>query len=341
MTLFLTSSPSGCPFEPGPAIPVLDRRNHFLENLRAVWPDHPVQGLAIAADPHAYAQNDEMCRVFAQSFANAHLPLTALIPCDARNAEEIGSLLPQSGFVMLCGGHVPTQNHFFAQLGLPGLFHNYHGIVLGVSAGSMNAARLVYAAPEEPGEAADPGYCRWLNGLGLTETRILPHYQFIREHILDGQRMEDIALADSRKRHFLALPDGSYLMCSDGHEALYGKAWYFADGTLEEINEDEDVLPLCDACIEEMRALARCWRALWMNSLRPFGFEVIDIRLSAQIGRLETARERIGAFAQGRLDDIPELTEEKLPYLKRTDGTLANLNIWSACVSPTNVSWSF
>lgn len=145
---------------------------------------------------------------------------------------------------MLCGGHVPTQNHFFAQLGLPGLFHNYHGIVLGVSAGSMNAARLVYAAPEEPGEAADPGYCRWLNGLGLTKTRILPHYQFIREHILDGQRMEDIALADSRKRHFLALPDGSYLMCSDGHEALYGKAWYFADGTLEEINEDEDVLPL-------------------------------------------------------------------------------------------------
>ena len=235
MTLFLTSSPSGCPFEPGPAIPVLDRRNHFLENLRAVWPDHPVRGLAIAADPHAYAQNDEMCRVFLQSFADAHLPLTELVPCDARNQEEIGTLLPRSGFVMLCGGHVPTQNHFFAQLGLPGLFHNYHGIVLGVSAGSMNAARLVYAAPEEPGEAADPGYCRWLNGLGLTETRILPHYQFIREHILDGQRMEDIALADSRKRHFLALPDGSYLMCSDGHEALYGKAWYFADGTLEEI----------------------------------------------------------------------------------------------------------
>ena len=161
MTLFLTSSPSGCPFEPGPAVPVLDTRNHFVANLRAVWPDHAVLGLAIAADPYAYEQNDEMCRVFAQSFANAHLPLTALIPCDARNAEEIGSLLPQSGFVMLCGGHVPTQNHFFAQLGLPGLFHNYHGIVLGVSAGSMNAAHIVYAAPEEPGEAADPHYSRY------------------------------------------------------------------------------------------------------------------------------------------------------------------------------------
>ena len=80
MTLFLTSSPSGCPFEPGPDIPVRDTRNHFVANLRAVWPDHAVLGLAIAADPAAYAQNDEMCRVFAQSFANAHLPLTRSFP---------------------------------------------------------------------------------------------------------------------------------------------------------------------------------------------------------------------------------------------------------------------
>ena len=244
MTVFLTSSPSGCPFEPGPAIPVLDERNHFIENLRAVWPHRPVLGLALAADPCAYEENDQMCRAFRHCLQNAHLPLTDLIICDARNQEEIGTLLPQSGFLMLCGGHVPTQNQFFAQLGLPALLHSYHGIVLGISAGSMNAARLVYAWPEEPGEAADPHYSRWLPGLGLTETRILPHYQFIRGSILDGQRVEDIALEDSRKRPLLALPDGSYLMCADGHETLYGQAWYFADGRMEEINEDGDVLPL-------------------------------------------------------------------------------------------------
>ena len=243
MTLFLTSSPSGCPFEPGPAVPRLDQRNHFVANLRAVW-QHPRLGLALAADPNAHQENDAMCRVFRQSFADAQLPLTDLVPCDSRNPEEICALLARSSFVMLCGGHVPTQNHFFSQLGLPALLQNYHGIVLGVSAGSMNAARLVYAAPEEPGEAADPHYCRWLSGLGLTETRILPHYQFIRDHILDGQRVEDIALADSRQHPFLALPDGSYLMCAEGHETLYGRAWYFTDGTMDEINEDEDVLPL-------------------------------------------------------------------------------------------------
>lgn len=244
MTLFLTSSPSGCPFEPGPEVPVLDERNRFLENLRAVWPQTPPHGLALAADPANYRGNDEMCRVFGQSFANAGVPLAGFTPCDARNQEEIGELLAHVGFVMLCGGHVPTQNHFFEQIGLPALLQGYHGIVMGVSAGSMNAARVVYAQPEEPGEAADPHYSRWLSGLGLTETRILPHYQFTREHFVDGQRVEDMALADSRKLPFFALPDGSYILRADGRETLYGKAWYFSDGTMELVNEDGEELPL-------------------------------------------------------------------------------------------------
>ncbi len=244
MTLFLTSSPSGCPFEPGRIFRCWTRATTLWRTCVPSGRITPCWALPLRQTPMPTSRTTRCAGCLPQSFANAHLPLTALIPCDARNAEEIGSLLPQSGFVMLCGGHVPTQNHFFAQLGLPGLFHNYHGIVLGVSAGSMNAAHIVYAAPEEPGEAADPHYSRWMNGLGLTETRILPHYQFIRDHVLDGQKVEDIALADSKKRHFLALPDGSYILCADGSEALYGRGWYFADGMMEEINEDEDVLPL-------------------------------------------------------------------------------------------------
>ena len=116
MTLFLTSSPSGCPFEPGPDIPVLDTRNHFVANLRAVWPDHAVLGLAIAADPYAYEQNDEMCRVFAQSFADAHLPLPDLrrrgqghyktlppLPWSRHCRGYRGSIIQDSG--RCCGRH--------------------------------------------------------------------------------------------------------------------------------------------------------------------------------------------------------------------------------------------
>ena len=186
MTLFLTSSPTGCPFEPGPQPAALDRRNGFISRLRAAWPEEPPEGLYLAADPEAHDANDEACRFFAGCLADAGLRLDGLTACDSRNAEEIGQLLPRCNFLILGGGHVPTQNRFFSEIGLPALIQSYEGVILSISAGSMNAAQIVYAQPEEPGEAADPQYCRWMGGLGLTSTSIWPHYQFSKDKAVDG-----------------------------------------------------------------------------------------------------------------------------------------------------------
>ncbi len=237
MTLFLTSSPSGCPFDPGPEIPALDPRNHFLENLHAAWPLKPPRCLLLAAGPESYAGNDQMLEAFAASFRQAGLRFAGMTLCDRRNQDEIAALVASSGFIMLCGGHVPTQNRFFDQLGLPALLHPFDGIVLGVSAGTMNAARIVYAQPEEPGEAADPHYARWISGLGLTETSVWPHFQRSRHLSVDGQSLMDIALADSRRRPFYALPDGSYILGVDGYETLYGEGWYFSGGEARQVCE--------------------------------------------------------------------------------------------------------
>ena len=234
MTLFITSSPTGCPYEPGPQPGRLDENNGFVERLRAVWPATPPKGLMIASDPHSYERTDEACDFFAGCFARAGLPLDGMTACDARNADEIAALLAHSGFVMLAGGHVPTQNRFFKQLNLARRMQGYDGIVMGVSAGSMNCARTVYAQPEEAGEAVDPKFERWLPGLGLTETCILPHYQFIRGVQVDGQTCEALALADSHTRPIYALADGSYILCANGRETLYGEAWRFALGSLSE-----------------------------------------------------------------------------------------------------------
>lgn len=236
MILFLTSSPSGCPFEPGPQIPVLDESNGFADRMRSVWPKQPPLGLAIASNPDDWAGTEEQCAVFAQCFANAGCPMADFIPVDGRNADQLDELLAQAGFVMLCGGHVPTQNRFFVEIDLAEKLQDFDGIIMGVSAGSMNAASLVYAQPEEEGEEADPDYVRWFPGLGLTETRILPHYQYTRHRWLDGVQMEDIGLSDSYTQPFLAIPDGSYLYREgDGEEHLYGIGWWFENGHIEEV----------------------------------------------------------------------------------------------------------
>ena len=129
-------------------------------------------------------------------------------------------------------------------LGLPALMQSYHGLVLGISAGSMNAARIVYALPEEPGEATDHHFSRWMSGLGLTDTRIYPHYQCTKDFKVDGKNLLEMGLADCIRRPVFGLPDGSYILCADGHETLYGEAWYIGDGRSELVNENGQVLPL-------------------------------------------------------------------------------------------------
>ena len=115
---------------------------------------------------------------------------------------------------------------------------------LSISAGTMNCADPVYAQPEEPGET-DPSHPRFLSGLGLTETVLLPHYQMTRTNWVDGLRLyEDITLPDSMGRCFYALVDGSFLLRRNGQEELRGEVYRIRDGILTQIGQIGDVIPL-------------------------------------------------------------------------------------------------
>lgn len=139
---------------------------------------------------------------------------------------------------------MPTQNAFFAEIGLRALLREYAGVIIGVSAGSMNCTGTVYAQPELPGESVDPGYRRFLPGLGLSDVQILPHYQMVKDRLLDGKRLfEDITFADSRGRTFYALVDGSYVMREDAEYTLWGEGYVIRDGTMRPVcREGEHVV---------------------------------------------------------------------------------------------------
>jgi len=59
---------------------------------------------------------------------------------------------------------------------------------------------------------------------------------------------------------------------------------------------------------------------LWDTYLNPYGFEVYDIRLGGVAARFSTASDRMLAFANGTIDDIPELSSPKLPYSLNVPG---------------------
>ena len=228
MLCFLTSRTD----PPGSDHLTLNPANGFLDELRRVFPAR-CRALIVCSDPDNAEKTDFYAATLRTSFQNAGLSFERLCTLDGRNEARAAALVREADLLILSGGHVPTQNRFFQRIGLKALLQDFDGVLIGISAGSMNSAETVYAHPELEGEAVDPAYRRFLPGLGLTEKQIIPHYQMIRNDVLDGLRvMEDVAYPDSMGRRFYLLPDGSYLYIENGREEIRGEAWLLADGVL-------------------------------------------------------------------------------------------------------------
>ena len=242
MVVFLTSSPTGSR-DGKYRVDGLDTANHFRDNLRSRWREG-ADCLMITAFPDNKEANDEMQAFFHGAFEQSGLSCGRFDLWDDDTVDTSAEALHSYDVIILGGGHVPTQSEFFRRLNLREKIAGFDGIVIGISAGSMNAADVVYAQPEENGEAVDPNYKRWLPGLGLTQTMIIPHYQMVKDRWLDGRRLyEDITYEDSREHDFLALVDGSYLLVENGREMVCGEAYEITDGRLSKISDWGDILP--------------------------------------------------------------------------------------------------
>ena len=245
MILFLTSSPTGA-YRSGAPAPFkgFDPANGLAQELRRNWKERS-RCLLIAAFPDAAAQNEQMRDYFEGVLIDTGLSIECLDLCDGRNGRESVEKLQSYDMIILSGGHVPTENAFFMEIGLAEKIRGFEGIVMGISAGSMNCAELVYAQPEMPGEAVDPAYRRFIPGLGLTDCNILPHYQAVKHDRVDGLRlMEDITYPDSFGHRFYAIPDGSFLLQTEDRKELRGEAYLIAEGAIRKISEAGDVYPL-------------------------------------------------------------------------------------------------
>ena len=239
MTLFITSSPY---VEDAPR-PTLNPINGFVERMKAVLPPNP-RALFICSDPDIPDLTCHWGADTVSAFAYANMAFRSYAVLDGANADEAAFLIHNSDILFLAGGHVPTQNAFFQEIGLPELLEDFEGVVMGISAGSMNLAAEVYAQPEEPGES-HPDFPRFIPGLGLTGVNILPHYQKVRDMMLDGKRLfEDITYRDSMGRTFFALHDGSYIYQDEDTLLLCGRGYRLKNGIMELLTLDGEVLDL-------------------------------------------------------------------------------------------------
>lgn len=81
------------------------------------------------------------------------------------------------------------------------------------------------------------------------------------------------------------------------------------------------------------------WRKLWLLECRPFGFEILEIRLAGVQSRLNTTSNRVLAFCAGELSSLEELEVKRLPLLRK-EGTkqLHGTYFWRDIVSASKPS---
>lgn len=242
MTCFLTSSP--CREVEGSW--QVDPFNDLEKELKQVL-KNPCKALFIASSPDDVYMTEKHAYEMKATYEKSGIVFEEYILLDRRNQEQAAELVNKAEFIILAGGHVPTQLDFFQELNLRQLLQGFDGVIMGISAGTMNSADIVYVHPERDGETKFSESQRYRQGLGLSKTMVLPHYQMIKNDVLDGLRLfEDVAYTDSAKSgyDFYCLPDGSYIYVHDGIEELRGEAYLIHDGELKQISSIGDRLTL-------------------------------------------------------------------------------------------------
>ena len=64
-------------------------------------------------------------------------------------------------------------------------------------------------------------------------------------------------------------------------------------------------------------------REQWYSESKPYGFDLIERKLGGLLARTTSCKQRIIDYVNGKIDSIPELSEEILPYGVKGESMLA------------------
>lgn len=99
----------------------------------------------------------------------------------------------------------------------------------------------------------------------------------------------------------------------------------------------EEQIPVC---LEELEQYHEYREKVWFTECKPNGYEVLDIRLGGLRARLISTQNRISDYLEGRIEEIPELLEERIPYCRNREEEIqepTGCNTWAQIVSAGNI----
>lgn len=141
---------------------------------------------------------------------------------DGQTPREIGAALIQSAdIIYLQGGDPFYQMDLIRTNGYDRLLRDFDGIILGLSAGSMNMGKTAYYSKDTD----HPATC-FYTGLGLVDITVDPHFD------LQNATQVYEALQYSRKQSITGLPDYSMIRVHNENTSYHGSYYIFKGGKM-------------------------------------------------------------------------------------------------------------
>ena len=231
MRLFLASNIGGIKKENGKKVPVsFFENNYFLKNMKESINDYN-KFVIIASDADNYEQNDYYLKLDMDVLAMSGINFKENVVLDNRNKDDIVNVFKNSSLIFLSGGDTLKQNIFFNEINLKEYIKNIDACVVGISAGAINSAKIVFNSPEEEKDLTNPSI---LEGLGLTTINVEPHFDCDKI----SKIQMDAILKESNNRVIYGLPDKSYIF----NNKVYGKCYRVYKENIELISNDDEVV---------------------------------------------------------------------------------------------------
>ena len=134
---------------------------------------------------------------------------------------EAQKALTEADVVWLSGGDTPVEFAYLKKYGLDTILKQHEGVVIGMSAGSINMAKNAICTLS-CGHSKQEVY----EGLGFVDFSVEPH--FVRE------KLSEELLELSKKYLIYGLCDNSIIVSKDGKVSVYGEVYYIKDGQMTE-----------------------------------------------------------------------------------------------------------
>ncbi len=237
MILFLTSNlNTHIKDEDGNKFPIpLGDNNLILTNIKKnlknlnkiVW---------ICNNPNDFENNDKRSFIVFESFKLAGLDFNEKIILDKRNYKKSKDILKDASIIIICGGKIIPQLKFLKKIKLKKFLKSYNGIVIGISAGTMNLCKKIFNFPEE---ISDINEKRILKGLNLFKYSIIPHFDGLtKSYQIECPEIDIVnnyIIPYSKKFNFIGIPNESYIMI-DNEVKYYGNIYTIFDEKIKSHN---------------------------------------------------------------------------------------------------------